>query len=64
MQALRPPLRSEDLTVLLPDLKSLEKILPGLAQAVGFASKLPPSDARESPSETRSSEDSSRKDTR
>lgn len=54
--------RPEDLTILRPDLRRLETMLPELAQAVGTFSKSPPCDSKNETSETPSSEDSSLKD--
>lgn len=39
MQHLRPPPRPEDLTILRPDLESLQSMLPSLEEAVGTASR-------------------------
>lgn len=63
MQGLRPPPRPEDLTILRPDLESVHRMLPGLEEAVGTATRSPPSDVRSATSETPSSEASSPRDT-
>jgi ParB/RepB/Spo0J family partition protein len=55
MQGLRPPPRSEDLAILRPDLLSVHRMLPGLKEAVGTASRSPCCDARSATSETASS---------
>lgn len=52
MQGLRPPPRLEDLTVLRPDLENVDRMLPGLREAVGTASRSPPCGARSATSET------------
>lgn len=61
MQALRPPPRPEDMVILRPELKSLEQMLPGLAQAVGAAGSSPPCCKRSARGETPSSCDCSTK---
>lgn len=63
MQGLRPPPRPEDMTVLRPDLENVDRMLPGLREAVGTASRSPPSGARSATSEMPSSGGCSPRDT-
>lgn len=63
MQGLRPPPPPHEMEILRPDLRSVDRMLPGLREAVGIASRSPRCDASGATSATPSSGDCSPTDT-
>jgi ParB-like chromosome segregation protein Spo0J len=55
MQGLRPPPRPEEVEILRPDLRSVDRMLVGLQEAVGIASRSPLCDANNATNETSAS---------